>query len=81
MVSSFSNRKRLVLLIYDIYLNFKVLEIYFYLVKSAKNTANQSDEEAEKVSKKMAYKNLNPALCVGMRQCHKILNREGRCYS
>ena len=53
MVSSFSNRKRLVLLIYDIYLNFKVLEIYFYLVKSAKNTANQSDEEAEKVSKKM----------------------------
>ena len=29
------------------------MEIYFYLVKSGKNTANQSDEEAEKVSKKM----------------------------
>ena len=36
-----------------LFLNFKVLEIYFYLVKSGKNTANQSDEEAEKVSKKM----------------------------
>lgn len=53
MVSSFFDRKRLVLNIYEIFLSFKVLEIYFYLVKSGKNTANQSDEEAEKVSKKM----------------------------